>query len=906
MLTKPPTCASCALARLGSGFLRPEVDEAIWASPRSTRTLIVGESAGTNECKEGLPFRPSGQAGSVLTRCIKDAGFERAQFAFANLVMCQPPANELEGAPYEADAIHQCMATHLDAIVARLKPGAILMAGGLPTRYLAGVGGKKQGIRMVHGYSMATCYGVPGIACFHPAFLARGAMELVPAMTFAIQRAVNEARNPSPPYRPDYIEMPSSDDAREFASRVAASPNGLLAFDIETDFSVGLDEDDLGEDFGQHIQTVQFSLAKREGISMPFVDPFREIVRDILAMPIRKVGHNVFRFDRPRVEAAGMPVAGDVDDTLWMWKAFQPDLPGHLQFVSVMCGFPGPAWKHMSTINLAQYGCADVDTLQWIYPTLCQGMRARGCEAAYWRYQKRQDPILVDMSRRGMPVVESKRLALASEIESAKAKLIDEIQLVVPDSLRGSAPKEGYKKTPTIKCPECGGKKPKKVRGKNAIQPPPCSECQGVLRVPAVEGMVQRQFGDDMRWCRLESWNPNSTQQVLEYIKWRGHKVPVVKADDRETSDKKSLQRLARQTGDPLYRQIVDFRELTKMGSSFVDTWQPGPDGRVHPQFWVSTAVLQLTSRSPNALQIPTPKGDSVKDTLAAKFRDMIVAPPGRRVVEFDMCAFHAQTLALNAGDPTYLWAAKHDIHSFVTAHMLKLPERHQMTKMLHDTAAKGRIDPDLLAMLGRIKKAHKDVRNRQAKAAGLGIQFGLGVRKLYEMNDEHFANVGEAGNVLAVIKVLFPRIFKWQDEIRKEAHLRRMLRNHFGVIRYFWNVMKWNQYRQFWEASGQDSESAIAFLPSSDAHCMMAEARIALDDAGWLERAWLCNAIHDSMVFMPLECDLDEFLPVCQSAMARKFTQMSHPVVAPDGFSVEVEAKLGTTMADMKTIEIK
>jgi len=393
---------------------------------------------------------------------------------------------------------------------------------------------------------------------------------------------------------------------------------------------------------------------------------------------------------------------------------------------------------------------------------------------------------------------------------------------------------------------------------------------------------------------------------MLGYIKWRGHKVPIVRGEDRETSDKKSLQRLARRTGDPLYKLAIDYRELTKMGSSFVDTWKPDDDGRVHPQFWVSTAVLQLTSRNPNALEIPTPKGDSVKDEFAGKFRDMIAAPKGRRVVEFDMCAFHAQTLALNAGDPTYLWAAKHDIHSFVTAHFLKLPERDVLTRRLQDASSHHRIDPDLLAMLSKIKKTYTSIRNRQCKAAILAIGFGAGPRKIYELNDEHFSAESEVRAVMNVIRGIWPRIFAWQDEIRKEAHLRRMLRNHFGVTRYFWDVMKWNRYKQFWEASGQDSESAIAFLPSSDAHCMMAEARLALDEAGWLERAWLCNAIHDSMVFMPAESDLDEFLPACRDATQRKFTQMSHPTVAPDGFSVEVEAKLGRTMADMKTIDLK
>ena len=1229
MLSRPSTCSPCALDRLATGFLRPEVDEAIWRSPRSTRVLIIGESGGSSEVAEGLPFRPSGQAGAVLTRCIKEAGFERSQFAFANLCMCQPPGNELDGASWEHEAVRHCGATQLDALVARLKPGAILMAGGLPTKHLAGVSGKKQTIRMTHGYAFDTIYNVPGVACFHPAFLSRGAMELVPAMSFAIQRAVDIAKHGLDTYSPSYVEMPSVQDAEEFAERVQADATLNLAVDIETDESASLDEDDLGEDFGRFIKSIQFSLGRREGIFLPWVEPFVEIARRVLAMPNRKIGHNMFRFDAPRLRAAGMTLNGDIDDTLWMWKAFQPDLPGHLQFVSAMCGFPGPAWKHLSGVNAAQYGCADVDALQWIYPVLCAGMKARQCEPAYWRYQKLQDPILVAMTTRGIPVIEGKRLILAQEIVQLKHKLISDIQALVPDALRGCSPKDGYKRAPAVRCPTCGGKKPRKPRKKSDVIIPPCATCGGALRVPATEGLVQREFatpdGPVMRWCSLNDWNPNSSQQVLEYVRYKGHRVPVVRGDDRETSDKKSLHRLARQTGDPLYHSIIDFREMTKMGSAFVDGWASGVDGRVHPQFWVSTAVLQLTSRNPNALQIPTPKGDSVKDVLAARFRDMIEAPEGRRIVEFDMAAFHAQTLAFNAGDATYLWAAKHDIHSFVAAHLLKLPEASEMTRLLQDASSKHRIDPDLIAILERVKKSHKAVRNSQAKpciaegqlvltdkglvpiekvedghrlwdgvewvqhggvicqgekevmtydgltatpdhevvleagsscplrraassmarleqtglgrtpvrtshgdflrtsadqrihsrllqvsdvragevdllgqskegqyagvsvvfsdkvstsrdsgptlrrdcckvsqpqepnvsslrcsgdrvpiqeservcAVGncepaayglqrdrdrpdrqqrplragesqagdsqgtdvqyvckcvdsvsgrahqtgriqeplhsivdeetcsrqgddwradnrdgenccretcqtqpenscstrrarvydivdagprrcytvsgklvfncvLGVGFGLGYRKLYEANDEHFASEAEARKVLGLLRGLFPKVFEWQDSIRKEAHLRRMLRNHFGVIRYFWDVMKWNRYKQYWEASGQDSESAIAFLPASDAHCIMAEARLQLDASGWLERAWLCNAIHDSLVFIPRDDDMDEFLPIARDTMQQRFKQMTHPVVAPDGFSVEVECKIGKTMADMQTISIE
>ena len=119
-----------------------------------------------------------------------------------------------------------------------------------------------------------------------------------------------------------------------------------MAADIETIESTGIDEDEL-DSAGTIITQIQFSTAPGTGIVLPWEGKYKEVARAILATSNPKAGHNWWRFDAPRLRAAGYEVNGVVHDTLQMWKRYHPDLPAGLQFVASLCGFPFP-WKHLA------------------------------------------------------------------------------------------------------------------------------------------------------------------------------------------------------------------------------------------------------------------------------------------------------------------------------------------------------------------------------------------------------------------------------------------------------------------------------------------------------------------------------------------------------------------------------
>lgn len=252
----------------------------------------------------------------------------------------------------------------------------------------------------------------------------------------------------------------------------------------------------------------------------------------------------------------------------------------------------------------------------------------------------------------------------------------------------------------------------------------------------------------EVRLCRLQPFLPNSSAQILRYIKWRRdaeiqervaryigssqadlippaqmtalvqkaertalYIVPRDLKDEKDTTAKKELERLGRKTGDPFFRKTIDYRELNKFEATFIEPWTPAADGCVHTTFKYTAATGQTSSTGPFIHNAPMPKGeDGTFKRLAKAFQGIMVAHPGKRWIEIDYRAFHVLTTGWNAADPLYMALARRDMHSFVAGHMLKMPDRDRWVQM----ALAG--DPDLDKILKQIKTEHGPLRNRKAK----------------------------------------------------------------------------------------------------------------------------------------------------------------------------------------------
>lgn len=522
------------------------------------------------------------------------------------------------------------------------------------------------------------------------------------------------------------------------------------------------------------------------------------------------------------------------------------------------------------------------------------------------------EPILQAATDRGIPINNPARLALREALDGQMRQHFARMQELVPLELRNVEPKEGYVKGVKVQPGRIeedgqGGyrwfdpgdedspamwwplmqrlftPKPTEpveiVEGINFIQPP---ESNG-LKLP-VHSFDPN--GQVLRWCRVLPFRPSGggKGQVLRYVRHRGHPVPKKSKEDKETSDKKGLETLAKKTKDPLYQTILGYRGVEKLKTTYVDGWEPGLDGRVHPQFTNKPATGQLSSVQPNAQNVPK------HGKLASSFRRIIEARPGYRLIEGDFSSFHVLTTGFESRDADWMRMARLDMHSYVAGILLK----HWTPEVKHES------DDSLLERFKWLKSdpARKYVRDKQSKPSILGIGFGQGAKRLSDENPETIPNKKKAQELLDLLRALFPRVFKWQSEVRDLAHRQKYLRSRHGWMRWFWDVYRWSEGRGY--MPGDDSEAAIAFLPANDAHCHLKDCLRRLNDRGLLDRYGFINTIHDSIVFECLAEMADECYHEVRQEMERPSTVLIDPLVAPGGLWVGAEFKWGQNWAEM------
>lgn len=881
--------------------------------------MLIGEALGWQEARDGLPFRPSAQAGAMLQRTLKLAGINRPELRLTNIVWCQPPKDHLHGATYEYEAIQHCR-QYWEKEISIFRPKVIIAAGEVATRTLTGHTGKKRSVSHVRGYPLESPYGIV-VPTYHPSFIMRGNQNLLGVVVLDFLKASAIAKEGFTKREVDYTLSPTIPQAEEFARRVRECPGVLLAFDIETDYSLTEDEFDLHtrepqenqdpEDLpaqdptAQDLQkiaegkilSIQFSLSPGTAIFLPWVGRFAEIAREILQMRNPKVGHNAYRFDVPKLREAGISVAPPIMDSMWMFHHLQPDLSGHynLQSVGSFYGMD-VAWKHLATTNPEFYGCVDVDVLQRIMQRLPEEMRRRGVWEGYQRHVVELEPVLDGMSQRGIPVNDDARTALGEELGREKDSIFDKLQRLVPDELKNVSKKEGYVREPVVTTGMVRRNfnvqlAETRTERKGCTCKRGCKRC-GKSHFRDVVVKTGRTIDATVeRWTRIEPFTP-SNKQMVRYIKWKGHPVQIHPKEDRETADTMALRKLERTTHDPLYRLVLDYRQAEKILSTYVEGWKPDSGGRVHPQFLFKPATGQLSSVNPNVQNASAGKTDDEnKARLAKKFRKIIEAPQGSKLIELDYKSFHGMTMALEAQDNQYKRLCELDLHSFLTSYMVKEPADFSWP------------DDKLRDYLKYIKGKYPDVRNERAKRAILGKQFGMGAKTLYRNNEQYFKDIAEADRVLRIVDELFPKVAQFGREIVKRAHQQRYLVSRFGFIRWFWEALKWDAQRGYL-IYGAQAEQAIAFLPANDAFGHKKEAMLQLRAEGLDEKFGLINEIHDSLMFCCPDKHVDGCVQRVRAIMEAPSKFLLDPIVAPNGLAVKVDVSVGQNWSEMEEIK--
>lgn len=867
---------------------------------------IIGEAAGRHEAKDSLPFRPHAAAGGLLQRLFRLSGLKREDFVIYNAIACQPQNNELVGMPYEAAALAHCR-PNLDAVITEYRPRIILALGDVPLRELSTVSGSISELR---GFVLPSIYGCPLISTWHPSYLARGEkqgmMRLFGAFMHDIRRAVSYATYGIPnPLPTNYQLTPKLADVALFLGRLRNDPSLLVSVDVETGAILGWDESENWKE--KRIVQIQFSCGEGEAIVIPFDDTFRELIQQILLTDNPKIGWYSRNSDEIVLRARGFSVKGDFFDGSAMFSHLQPGfssgkdasddedkgVPARLLNLqsAISFYFPyEPLWKSQMRRALGtqvdvtdelwqdvRYGGArDADLTLRVGLKLIAALRAQNLWHGYYRYKHQLGIVLSKMSDRGLPIDRDEQLELAATIAETETALDAELQSMIPDQLKPLHPPDGYKGFPKDlrEAVKAAGLWVKKCK---ATEFPDHAAALGYRLQPFdADGDIE------YRLCKPLPFNSGSNKQILSYIQHRVDTVgrpwfiPLHIDTKKPSTNKASIESLIALTDDPALKQIEKCKKMTKLKDYTHGKWEPEADGRVHAEFRVgATATGQTTATNPPIQTYPkhVNPDDLWLVPIIKRIKTTIKAEAGHTMVEVDARGFHARVQGFLAGDADYYRLADSDLHSFNTAHYLKLPDAHQL-RYLDDDALRQR--------LKEIKSQHSYERNFILKRIAFLRQFSGGAEKAATIMK---IPVVEVMAIFNMMDELFKPTFKgFPASIEKQLRTNPRLTSQFGCIRYFWD---------------QDLQQAVAFLPANSAHCHIQDALIRLDERGALDRYQAVNFVHDSVWYM---CPT-ELVDECIAMTKEEFERPSDVLVSEKlgRFFVHADASVGPSMGELR-----
>jgi DNA polymerase-1 len=319
-----------------------------------------------------------------------------------------------------------------------------------------------------------------------------------------------------------------------------------------------------------------------------------------------------------------------------------------------------------------------------------------------------------------------------------------------------------------------------------------------------------------------ETFNINSPQQLVRILFHRLNLPPVKKTKTSLSTDNEVLQTLS--DLHPLPAQILEYRMLTKLKSTYVDSLHMlihQTTGRIHASFnQMVVATGRLSSSDPNLQNIP------IKGVEGKKIREAFIPEEGFLFVSSDYSQIELRVLAHISGDELLIDAFRNDqdIHSRVASEVFRVDAAHVTPAM-----------------------------RRTAKVINFGIIYGISG---FGLSKELGVGPREAQ---AYIDAYFERHKGIKDYIERtlaEAREKGYVRTLFGRIRYIPELANSDaNVRQFGERTAmntpiQGTAADIIKMAMVSIYRRMKERQL---------RSRLIMQIHDELVFEIPEAEMEE-----------------------------------------------
>jgi DNA polymerase-1 len=300
------------------------------------------------------------------------------------------------------------------------------------------------------------------------------------------------------------------------------------------------------------------------------------------------------------------------------------------------------------------------------------------------------------------------------------------------------------------------------------------------------------------------------------------------------------LEELAN-AGHELPKKILEWRQLSKLKSTYTDTLQTHMDPRterVHTSFALAaTTTGRLSSSDPNLQNIP------IRTEVGRKIRAAFVAAPGQKIISADYSQIELRLLAHIADIPQLrqAFAEGLDVHAATASAMFGVPV--------------SAVNPDL---------------RRRAKTINFGIIYGISAFGLAERLGIPQA---EASSFIRQYFERFPGIRAYIDETKRRCREAGFVTTLFGRVCHYPDIKTGNPQQR-----ASVERQAINAPIQGTAADIIRRAMIRMDDA--LDAAKLSARmllqVHDELVFEAPEEEVEATLPVIRRVME----EAPHPAV--------------------------
>jgi len=309
-MDKEQSCDECPLN--GS----PQVPWQLIDNPQYP-VLFVGQNPGEIEVITKIPF--TGPAGKMCFRLLIEAGLDKRNLSFTNLISCATPDNR-EPTKQEIE----CCKERLKGEILFLKPELIIALGAPTTLALTGIDEKIGKIRgnyyPLDQYFEHDCQ---VLVCYHPSFIMRR-REFIDEAVKDFKRII-EFFHPTIEVTSEEPQF-SLDPDLTFLERYLNQEKEMTTFDLETTGLNPRKDEVLG---------ISFCNCPDDAVACYLYkgDPRWRVVKDFLTDESKKKCTQNGLFDLSFLDQADIKVEGLSFDTHLAQKMLNPDLPADLNFL---------------------------------------------------------------------------------------------------------------------------------------------------------------------------------------------------------------------------------------------------------------------------------------------------------------------------------------------------------------------------------------------------------------------------------------------------------------------------------------------------------------------------------------------------------------------------------------------